>query len=266
MRAALLWWAMFRMGLHASMQYRVNFLLQLGSGLLAQTLGLAFAGLLVQRFGAIGGWTLAEIAAVYGLRQLVHGIWVLLAGDLVEMPTIVREGDLDRYLVRPISPLVQVMTLRVNVGALGELCAGLTMLIAGVVIARDSWPLEMITFLPFAIIGGVLTEGAMYLALAALSTRVVEMNSALIAVNDVSTTFGAYPLHAFSRAAQALFTFVLPIAFVAYLPGAVLLGMTGNLTVPAFVAFLSPLVGAALFAGALLVWRSSLSHYQGVGN
>ncbi|GAA2400318.1 ABC transporter permease [Nonomuraea africana] len=265
-RYAGLWWVMLRASVSAQMQYRVNFVVSVLTGLIYSFVGLALVWLITSRFQTIGGWTFAQIAFVYGLRQTVHGVWVLCTGELIAMPHLIREGRLDRYLVRPVSPLFQVMTKRIILAATGDVTAGIGMLLAGAAAAGISWTAWNVLFVLLTIAGGVLVQGSFYLGLAALSIRVVELRSLIFVVGDLFAAFGGYPMHAFTRPAQVVFTFVLPIAFVAYLPAAVLLGETGSLTMPAFLAYGAPVVGGLLFGGALLIWRNCLNHYQGAGH
>lgn len=261
-----LWWTMVVAALRSALQHRANFLLSGLAGALVSAFGLILMWLITSRFQEVGGWSFAMLAVVYGLRQTVHGIWVTIAGDLVNMPRLVIEGRMDRFLLRPISPLLQVMSEHVNVGALGELAGGLVMLFAGAQAAGIAWTPGNVAFLVLAIAGGVGVHGSFYLAFAALSIRLMEARSLLFVVHEIFATFGGYPVHAFSKGAQIVFSFALPLAFIAYVPAAVLLDATGQLTVPIALAYASPLVGAALFGGALLVWRGCINHYQSSGS
>ncbi len=78
--------------------------------LVFQGTGFAFAWVVLTRFEAIGGWTLGEIAFLYGLRLIVHAVAGVLAGPFFGLEWQVRSGEFDRYLVRPVSPLLQFMT------------------------------------------------------------------------------------------------------------------------------------------------------------
>lgn len=265
-RYASLWWTMVHSSVSARMQYRVDFFVSALTGLIYSFVGLGLVWLITSRFQTIGGWTFAQIAFVYGMRQTVHGLWVLSAGELIAMPHLIRDGRLDRYLVRPVNPLFQVMTKRIILAAVGDVVAGVTMLVAGASAAGISWSVWSVAFVVLSILGGVLVQGSFYLGLAALSIRVVELRSLIFVVADLFAAFGGYPMHAFTRPAQIIFTFVLPIAFVAYLPAAVLLGETGSLSVPVVFAYGAPVVGALLFGGAVLIWRNCLNHYQGAGH
>ena len=59
--------------------------------------------------------------------------------------------------------------------------------------------------------------------------------------------------------------YVLPVAFVAYLPAAVLMGRTGTTGVPAGLAYASPAVGLVLYILARYAWYRALRRYESVG-
>ena len=78
-------------------------------------------------------------------------------------------------------------------------------------------------------------------------------------------TFGDYPFSIFPLAARAVLTYVLPVAFVAYLPAAVLMGRAGTTGVTAGLAYASPAVGPVLYILARYAWYRALRHYDPVG-
>jgi ABC-2 type transport system permease protein len=82
---------------------------------------------------------------------------------------------------------------------------------------------------------------------------------------DLMATFGNYPLNILPDLARAVFVFVLPIAVCGYLPVAFLTGHTAGLPVPAWVAAVSPAIGAGLLAAAIGWWSIRLGRYESVG-
>jgi ABC-2 type transport system permease protein len=82
----------------------------------------------------------------------------------------------------------------------------------------------------------------------------------------VFSTAGNFPLRIFNAGARFAFTFLLPLAFVAYLPTTVLIGRTGELSVPVWLAFLAPLAGVLLFLAAYRLWRYQIRFYASSGH
>ncbi len=252
--------------LRGELQYRGNFLILLVGGVCYQGVGLAFLWAVLDRFGTLGGWSLGELAFLYGIRLTAHGLWVLPFGQLINFDAVVREGEFDRYLVRPVHPLLQLITRRLDLTSAGDLQAGVVLLVVASLLVPVDWSPLAVAYLLLAVVGGALVELAVQLASSALAFRFLSTVALRIAADDVFNTFGNYPMKIFGPAARFGLTFVLPVAFVAYLPATVLLGRTGELTVPPWLAWLAPAVGALLLAGAVRFWNRQARYYVSSGH
>lgn len=248
------------------MQYRLNALISVATGAVYQGSGFAFIWVVMHTFPSLAGWSLPEVAFLYGLRLTAHALWLIPLSALIGIDWMVREGEFDRFLLRPLNPLVQLMTKRMGVGQVGDLMVGITLLVIAAQSSGVTWTLGMIGFCLLAIVGGALVEAAAFLALSSLSLRMVDTFALRVFVDDVFSRFGSYPMKIFGGATQWLLTFVLPVAFVAYVPASVILDRTDELNVHVGVAYAAPLLGVALFACAYLFWHRQLRHYQSVGH
>jgi len=74
--------------------------------------------------------------------------------------------------------------------------------------------------------------------------------------------FARYPLTIYGRGVQAFLVFVLPFAWVAYMPAT---WFVGGPDVRSW-ALYTPLVAVLVMALALVVWRSGLRRYSSTGN
>ncbi|GLW99892.1 ABC-2 family transporter protein [Microtetraspora sp. NBRC 16547] len=261
-RTLRLYWRLQRASMRGALQYRLNTVIGIATGVAYQGSGFAFVWVVMHTFPSLAGWSLKEVAFLYGLRLTAHAFYVLPFSSLFGLEFLVREGELDRVLLRPLNPLVQIIARRLGVGQLGDLLAGLVLL----VIAAPPLSPAMIAFCLAAVVGGALVEASFALVLASMSLRTLNGFALWTFVDDLFSRFGSYPMSVFGGATQWVLTFVLPVAFVAYVPASVLLDKTGALNVPALVAYGSPLLGVALFALAYQVWRHQLRHYQSAGN
>lgn len=87
-------------------------------------------------------------------------------------------------------------------------------------------------------------------------------------VDGIFGRFGSYPLKIFGSGAEWFLTFVLPVAFIAYVPASVLLGdaTASGLRVAPWVAYLTPVIGLTMFWLGYLFWKRQLRQYQSVGH
>lgn len=254
-----------RAALRSELAYRANFLM-ISAGLAYQGIGFAFIWVVLARFDSIAGWTLPEMALLYGIRLTSHGLWAIPFNRLIALDELVRGGEFDRFLIRPLNPLIQLMTSRFWLGTFGDLIGGIAILTTASALADVDWSPLAVGYLLAALLGGALVEASVQLAGAALTFRMLSTMALRGLLDSVFNTFGNYPVKIFGGVGQFLFTFVLPLAFVAYLPASVLLDRTGELHVAPAFAYAAPLAGTVTFTLAYLFWRRQLRAYQSSGH
>lgn len=261
-------WSLLAATLKGQMQYRANFVVMITMGLVYQGTGVVFLWIVLSRFHSLAGWTLGDIAFLYGLRLVIHAIQGVFFGNLIQVDWKVRQGEFDRYLIRPLSPLLQIMAQPTqSVNLLGDLLGGVALFIAANALVRIDWSLTSATYLVLAIIGGVFVEGATKLAVASLAFRMLNVGNLFYLVDSIGfNNFGNYPLTIYGGVVRFLLTFGLPIAFVAYFPATVILGRTDELSVPRLFAYLAPLAGVVWFSLAYRLWQHEIRLYQSTGN
>jgi ABC-2 type transport system permease protein len=197
---------------------------------------------------------------------IVHAVAGVLTGPFFGLESQVRSGEFDRYLIRPLSPLVQFMTQRVEISIFGDLLGGVAIFIAANQLVGLAWTPSAIGYLVLAIAGGALAEGAVRILIGALSFRFLASTSFLYLADSVFSTFANYPLTIFGGILQFLFTFALPLAFVAYVPATVLLDRTDELQVNPVLAYVAPAIGVLWITIAVRVFNRELRTYQSAGS
>lgn len=267
LRAFRLYGVLLGASLRAEGQYRANLITAMIGAIAHQSAGFAFIWVVVAKFDVIGGWALAELAFLYGMRLTAHGLFTLFGAQLLgDFDMLIREGAYDRFLVRPLPPIVQLVTRRFSVLVIGDLLGGVTLLTVAATMVDVDWAAANIAYLVLALVGGAMVEGAMQLVISGFSFRLLSTRSLRYGLDTLLTTFGSYPLKIFPGVARFGFTFLLPLAFLAYFPTSVLLGRTGELGVPPLVAELAPVVGLVLLVAAYRFWRYQSRHYTSSGH
>lgn len=256
-----LWMATLRSGL----QYRANAALGLLFGLAYQVTGFVFVWIVLGRFEALGGWSLGEVTFLYGLRLLMHALNNLASGSLQLVERYVRMGEYDRFLLRPLPPLLQIIGQHAPASAFGDLVGGVALFGAAALLVPVAWGPAALAYLLLAIVGGALIEFALRLLAAALSFRLMTAEPVMFLLDEFFSNFGNYPLTIFGGALRFALTFVLPLAFMAYFPSVVLLGRTAELQVHPALAYAAPAVGVIWFAIALAAFQHEQRHYRGSG-
>jgi ABC-2 type transport system permease protein len=255
-----------RAQISAQMQYRASFFVQASGQFLATFTDFILLLLVFQRFPSIAGWSLGEIAFLYGLGGLAFGISDLVCGGFDSLSRMIRLGTFDRVLTRPVGTFAQVLASDVQVRRLGRIVQGLTTLGLAVSWLPVTWTADKILVAISAIASGVVIFCAIWVIGAAITFWTVETSE----VTNVFTYGGellvSYPMSIYAEGLRRFFTFVVPLVFVSYLPGLYILERPDPLGLPPVAQLCSPVVAIAFLLVARGCWALGVRHYQGTGS
>ena len=68
----------------------------------------------------LAGWSVAEVALLYGIASTAFSLTDLAIGHLDFLSQMIRDGSFDQVLTRPLPSLLQVVTADFAVAARGE--------------------------------------------------------------------------------------------------------------------------------------------------
>lgn len=244
------------------MEYKEDFIYGLVGFFLIQLTSLIFIGLVFNNIQSLKGWTFYEIIFIYGFSQIPRGIDHVFTDYLwIFSGNSIRTGEFDRYLLRPLNPLFQVIAQRFQPEGFGELIVGFLLIIySGIKLQIEVTPVKIIGFI-IAVIGGTLIYTAIKLAAASIAFWTKTSFRHLQIAYELSG-FAKYPVTIYPGMVKNLLTFIVPFAFTGFYPGAYLLGKESF-----FVGvILTLVVGAVAICVAYLIWLKGLSIYESVGN
>ena len=226
------------------------------NGVTYQVTTLLFATVIFARFPPLAGWSVGQVLLIASIRLLGHGLHVLCFGALEQLPRLIREGRLDALRLRPTSLFLQVCTHKPNIHAFGDL--GLAVAAFAVCLTQLDlpWTPQRIGLLVVAVVCAVVLELSFVLHIAALVLRFPGATSLFFWLDNTISNFASYPLVIFPLVIRIAFTFVLPVAFIAFYPAAWILGKHDTV-----LASLSPLVAVAWLASSVVAWRRGLQAY-----
>jgi ABC-2 type transport system permease protein len=178
----------------------------------------------------------------------------------------IRDGTLDTLLVRPAPVLAQVAADRFALRRLGRITQGLFVLGYAVAVLDIAWTPLKVLMVPMMVLSGGLIFGAVFVAGGAFQFLAQDASEVQNSFTYGGGTLLQYPPTVFAKELVRGVTFVLPLAFVNWVPALYILGRPYPLDLPTWVAFAPPLVGAACCALAGLAWRAGLRSYRSTGS
>lgn len=254
------------MWVRSTMAYRASFVMTTFGNFAATFFDFVAIMLMFSRVRALGGYALPEVAFLYGLSGMSFGLADLAIGSMDRLGRRVRDGTLDTLLVRPVPVLAQVAADRFALRRTGRVLQG--SLVLGWSLTRvgiDWTPLKLL-LMPVMVLSGFAIFCAVFVAGAAFQFVAQDASEVQNAFTYGGTTLLQYPPTVFAKELVRGVTFVLPLAFVNWLPATYVLGRPYPLGLPQWVAFTPPLVAAGCCALAGLAWRAGLRSYRSTGS
>ena len=253
--------------LRSQLQYRMAFLLDVLSSGITQFLFFASIAFVLQRFGNLGGWTLGEIAFLWGTVELAFGLMdMIFSGfDPANFGKQVRQGLFDQILLRPVNPTIQVFGSEFLLRRLGRIAQGAVILGIAINLAEIAWSPFKVIYLGLVIAGLVCFFGGLFIIGSTISFWTVDSIEAMNILTYGGSEMMAYPMHIYPDWLRRTFTYLVPAIFLNYYPALYFLDKTDPLGLPPIFSFIAPFVGGAVLWVALTFWRFGIRHYQSTG-
>lgn len=253
--------------MRAWFQYRTDALLSSLTVFLREATSVIVIYFTLLKFGSLGGWDIHEMLFLYSLLFLTYGIMIIFFTGLRDFGKTVRNGDFDRFMLRPRGLLFQIIFTNADWfaaaghGGLGIVLFTLSANKVGIV-----WSVEKIIYYLLAVIGGVLIQGAIFLVLASLNIYLLETGSLKEVFYWNVRKFAGYPISIFYKAIQFCMIYIVPFAFVNYFPAQYLLRKDDMAQYPEIYLYLTPVLGLAMYLLAYGFWKYSIRFYKSSGN
>ncbi|ANS65520.1 integral membrane transport protein [Streptomyces lincolnensis] len=254
------------MWVRSSMTYRTSFAVTVLGNLLVTGLDFATILLMFSQVDTLGGWSLPEIAFLYGLSATAFGIADLVLGSMDVLGGRIRDGSFDTLLVRPAPVLAQVGADRFALRRLGRITQAAAVLGYALVAVDVDWSVAKVLLVPVMVVSGAAIFCALFVAGAAFQFVAQDAAEVQNAFTYGGTTLLQYPPTVFGKDLVRGVTFLLPLAFVNWVPASYVLGRPYPLELHRWTAFAPPLVAAGCCALAGLAWRAGLRSYRSTGS
>lgn len=245
------------------LQSKVDFLMGLFGFFFTQISGILFLYLIFQQIPHLQGWSLSQLIFIYGFAQIPRGIDHLFTDNIWLVAwRLVITGDFDRYMLRPMNVFFQVIAEKLQPDALGELLIGSILVVYASMQGVAVWSAEKIALFFISVLAGALIYTSIKLFFASFSFWVKQSGPFLQFAYELAD-FAKYPTDIYHKGIRFIITWVIPFAFVAYLPASYFLGTQGT---SGFVILVECAIAAAFWCIAYGVFRRGIRRYESAGN
>jgi len=205
----------------------------------------------------LGGWSFHEALCVTAVYTLLDGFQqTFMQPNRQQITEMVREGQLDFVLLKPIDAQFWLSTHRLAIFGVPNLLFG-AVLLAYALSQLDTPPTPSAVALGLAAVAiGLAILYALGFLLATLTIWFVKMDNITYAMQALLEA-GRYPIPAYAPAYRVFFTVVLPVAFMTTVPAETLTGRSA----PGLTLLIALGVAVALVIASRLLLKFALRYY-----
>lgn len=190
----------------------------------------------------------------------------MAVGNVDRLSVLVRLGQLDTMLVRPLGLLRQILATDFELRRFGRVVQGLVALGIAVGIAHVRWTVASVVLLLVTPVAGAVFFGSFFVIGGSVAFWWIDSSEFSNGFTYGGRDFTSYPITVYGSIFRHLFAFGLGFAFVSYYPTLAILGRPDPLGLPRWVGWTSPLVAALMFGVAAFVWKIGVRHYRSTGS
>jgi ABC-2 type transport system permease protein len=250
-----------RFGLATEMAFRANFLVKLLVEVLWLGILLAFYWKLFENTSSIGGWSRSEYFFFVGCHYALGGIVeTFFLTNCIEFAELVRSGDLDTYLLKPIDEQFLISCRWIDWSTLPNVLQGI--IIMTIALAVMGWSFDRVRFALFVVVFACGCALAYSFLLVLSSTAVwLVRNQNVMEMWWTFLSLMRYPRAIFAgewgRPFGLFFTYVIPVVVAVSVPAETLVRVLD----PFFIAW-TMMSAAVMLIASRSFFRRSLRHYR----
>jgi ABC-2 type transport system permease protein len=221
---------------------------------------------LFARFKVLHGWSLPEVALMYGVVNITFAIADGLGTGFDGFAAQVRTGDFDRVLLRPRSTVLQLLGQELALRRGGRLVLGTIVFFWAERELELGWDVVRVLVLGLAVMGGICLFLGLFVLQASAAFFTVEALEVFNAFHYGGSFAAQYPMTIYAPWLRKLFTFGVPLALVTYFPMVLVLGRSDPLGTTRPMQAAAPLGGVLFLCASFLVWRVGVRKYTSTGS
>lgn len=245
----------------ARMNYRVDFIVSSVGMIFSNIASLIVFWVIFRSIPRLAGWSFEEILFIYGFYLLAVSPAQIFFDHIWQLRNHVMEGTFIKYYFRPLNMMFYYMSEMVDLKGFAQVAAGA----AVIVYASDKlelvWTAGRMALMVISLVSASLVVISI-LVIASCFAFWAMQSFAVLALAFRLREFSQYPTTIFDGFFRFLFTYIVPIGFVAFYPSQLLLRPQDA----SWLVYVSPIVGIALFALAYRVWTAGVDSYTGTGS
>ena len=250
--------------LKSQLQYPFNFIVSIVGMSAIGVMDVLLILLPVSSFGALGGWSFWELGFMFSLWKISHGIHQALFIPFWNHDNLIRNGEYDRLLVRPVHPILQILSSDFSLAAISEWIPSVTMFFITATHAKVTWNGASIAFFLLVVFSGAVIEWSISMISATFGFWTTATSGIRSLPHSFLFRVNNFPAHIYGRVIAFILTFVFPYAFMSYYPTHYFFNLDVEIFGDAF-AYATPIVAMCIWIVAYTFYTFGLRQYKSTG-
>ncbi len=255
-----------RMALQRQLEYPLFLVSWLIMIPLKYLIGVWMLKILVDQFQPLAGWTFPQLAFLYGLGMLSHGLMVVVSIQSWFLDHMVIQGGFDRMLLRPLNVFFQFTFMYLNLIGCVDLIPAVIIFVTGCSLTGFDWTFGNSVGVLSVVLGATLIRSSFYTLTACVAFWTKRATHMRAIGHDLMERSTLYPLSIYPKAFQWILTFVIPLGFISFYPSTALLNINHGTALPLEIAMWTPIIGIAMFGLSQIVFNRGLRAYESAGS
>ncbi len=245
----------------SKMQYRDDFLISSVGMFFSSLTTVGIFWVLFDTIPNLAGWNFDQLIFIYAFYLLATAPMQILFDHFWQLRFHVIQGSFLKYYFRPLNMMFYYTSEMFDIKGLTQLVLGVALLIYASYTLGISWGVVQILLLLVTLFSSALVTIAIMI-IASCATFWIYNSFPVMDLAWRLREFSPYPMTIFDGVFRVLFTYIIPIGFIAFYPSQIFLEPEKISPV----VYLSPLVGIGFFALAYWVWTKGVNSYTGTGS
>ena len=251
-----LWLAFFRYSLQGMLEFRGELVFWTFNIFLWFGLGMITLDLIFGKINAIAGWTKPEAYLAFFISVLFSDIfWAFFFPNLNNFSRLIRLGWLDHVLLKPVSPRFLISFKFIDFDHFLRMALAIFLIYRYTILV--SGHLSLVNGLLFLLLFlcGIVIFYSFYFILTLTNIWFTNLSNLLGFFNDIKE-LGVRPVYIFKAGWFYLFSFIIPVAYIATFPAEALMGKISLIKI-----ILAPALAVLFFVLSEKFFRFALKHY-----
>jgi len=254
---ARVWLAIVRVSIIREMEFRANFIL----GLVRQIAWLGIFILMIKTVFAnttsLAGWGQNEVLIILSLSRIIEGFLnTVFSRNVAEVPQMIQAGTFDFILTKPMPAQLYASFRRFKVDSLANVVAGIVLLIYALTQLPTLPSISSLLIFMLVSLLGIAVFYSLLIIVVSLAF-LLERFEGFYAFTNMFSEPLTVPFDIFPRGPRLILTYLLPLAFVVFVPAQALTHRLQGWQV-----IVSIVITSIFLLLAHLAWRSGIRRYS----